>query len=128
MAKAVKSKFSNPDEKVQKNGFNRVFGAVIMFLYRTRKIILAIPVAYYALRIAIYNSTRLPTEVGIFLQNNGNFLRMIDRGPAVVFPLAVTFGCLALMMFSRKAMYAWAISIFSLALPLLILFSNIYPA
>ena len=42
--------------------------------------------------------------------------------------IAVTFGCLALMMFSRKAMYAWAISIFSLALPLLILISNIYPA
>ena len=53
---------------------------------------------------------------------------MIDRGTAVVVPMAVTFGCLALMMFSRKAMYAWAISIFSLALPLLVLISNIYPA
>ena len=128
MTKAVKSKFSNPDEKIQGNEFTRAFGMVIMFLYRARKVIMALPVAYYALRIAIYNSTRLPTEVGIFLQNNGNFLRMIDRGTAVVFPLAVTFGCLALMMFSRKAMYAWAVRIFSLALPLLILFSNIYPA
>ena len=68
------------------------------------------------------------TEVGIFLQNNGNFLRMIDRGTAVVFPLLVTLGCLVLMMFSRKAMYTWAISIFSLALPLLILLSNTFPA
>lgn len=128
MAKAVKSKFANPNEKKPENTFNKVFGSVIMFFYRTRKIIMALPVAYYAFRIAFYNSVRLPSEVGIFLQNNGNFLRMIDRGTAVVVPLAVTFGCLTLMMFSRKAMYAWAISIFSLALPLLILISNIYPA
>ena len=128
MAKAVKSKFSNPDEKKPAGSFQRYFGAVVMFCYRARKLIMALPVAYYALRIAIYNSVRLPTEVGIFLQNNGNFLRMIDRGTAVVVPLAVTFGCLGLMMFSRKAMYAWAISIFSLTLPLLILISNIYPS
>ena len=128
MAKTVNSRFANPDEKMQENTFKKIVGSVVMFCYRARKLIMALPVAYYALRIAIYNSVRLPTEVGIFLQNNGNFLRMIDRGTAVVVPLAVTFGCLALMMFSRKAMYAWAISIFSLALPLLILFSNIYPA
>ena len=128
MAKAVTSKFANPNEKKPENTFKKVLGSVIMFFYRTRKIIMALPVAYYAFRIAFYNSVNLPTEVGIFLQNNGNFLWMIDRGSAVVVPLAVTFGCLTLMMFSRKAMYAWAISIFSLALPLLILFSNSYPA
>lgn len=128
MAKAVKSRFADPNEKKPENSFNKAVSSVLMFLYRARKIIMALPVAYYALRIAMYNSVRLPTEVGIFLQNNGNFLRMIDRGTAVMVPLAVTFGCLAMMMFSRKAMYAWAISIFSLALPLLILFSNIYPA
>lgn len=128
MAKAVTSKFANPNEKMPENTFKKVLGSVIMFFYRTRKIIMALPVAYYAFRIAFYNSVNLPTEVGIFLQNNGNFLWMIDRGSAVVVPLAVTFGCLTLMMFSRKAMYAWAISIFSLALPLLILFSNSYPA
>jgi hypothetical protein len=32
------------------------------------------------------------------------------------------------MFCSRKAMYSWAISIFTLALPLLILFTNVYPA
>lgn len=128
MAKAVRSRFANPDEKIPDHSFQRVFGTIVMFFYRARKVIMAIPVAYYAFRIAFYNSVRLPSEVGIFLQNNGNFLRMIDRGTAVVVPLAVTFGCLTLMFFSRKAMYAWAISIFSLALPLLILISNIYPA
>lgn len=128
MIKAVKSRFANPNEKKPENEVKKAIGSVIMFFYRARKIVMALPVAYYALRIAYYNSLHLPSEVGIFLQNNGNFLRMIDRGTAVVVPMAVTFGCLALMMFSRKAMYAWAISIFSLALPLLVLISNIYPA
>ena len=128
MAKTMGRRFADPEQKLSEPSAKKVIGSVIMFCYRARKFIMALPVAYYALRIAIYNSVRLPTEVGIFLQNNGNFLRMIDRGTAVVVPLAVTFGCLALMMFSRKAMYAWAISIFSLALPLLILISNIYPA
>lgn len=128
MTKAVKSRFANPNEKKPANPVTQAIGAVIMFFYHARKIIMALPVAYYALRLAFYNSVHLPSEVGIFLQNNGNFLRMIDRGTAVVVPLAVNFGCLALMMCSRKAMYAWAISIFSLALPLLVLISNIYPA
>ena len=32
------------------------------------------------------------------------------------------------MFLSRKAMYPWAISIFSLAIPILLLLSNRYPA
>ncbi len=129
MTKAVKSKFSKPTEKNLEGGsFQKAFGGVIMFFYRARKIVMAAPVAIYAFYLAYQNSIKLPSEVGIFLQNNGNFLRMVDRGTAVVFPLLVTLGCLTLMMFSRKAMYAWAISIFTLALPVLILLSNIFPA
>ena len=116
-------------EKNREGGsFQKAFGGVIMFFYRVRKIVMAAPVALYAFYLAYQNSIKLPSEVGIFLQNNGNFLRMVDRGTAVVFPLLVTLGCLTLMMFSRKAMYAWAISIFTLALPVLILLSNTFPA
>ncbi len=129
MAKAVKSKFARVDETVHSAApVQKAIGKVVMFFYRSRKIVMALPVAIYAFYLAYQNSIRLPTEVGLFIQNNGNFLRMIDRGTAVVFPLIVTFGCLTLMMFSRKAMYAWAISIFSLTLPLIILISNTFPA
>lgn len=110
------------------NSFQKAFDTVLMTLYRLRKIVMAIPVIYLAFRLAFYNESHLPVEVGLFLQNNGCFLRMIDRGTAVLIPLFLTLGCLVLMMFSRKAMYAWAISIFSLALPILLLISNIYPA
>ena len=51
----------------------------------------------------------------------------ISRDLAVMGPLALTGGCLILMFCSRKAMYSWAISIFTLALPLLLLLSNAYP-
>lgn len=129
MAKAVKSKFARIDEVSQDSSpVKKAIGQVVLFLYRCRKLVMALPVAIYAFYLAYQNSIRLPSEVGLFIQNNGNFLRMIDRGTAVVFPLIVTFGCLTLMMFSRKAMYAWAISIFSLALPLIILISNTFPA
>ena len=43
-------------------------------------------------------------------------------------PLAAAAACLLLMFCSRKAMYPWAISIFTLALPVLLLVSNVYPS
>lgn len=127
MAKSIAAEKSSKSSK-SNNTFSKTFELVVMTLYHLRKIVMAIPVIFYALRIAVYNGKHLPVEVGLFLQNNGNFLRMIDRGTAVFIPLVVTFACLGLMMFSRKAMYAWAISIFSLALPILLLVSNVYPA
>lgn len=126
------AKFSNEKTKESKKGFyaqlKKAIGIVIMAFYHLRKIILAIPVAYAAFRIALYNGEHLPVEVGLFLQNNGDFLQMVDRNFAVFWPLVITLGCLFLMFFSRKALYAWAISVFTLALPLLLLFSNIYPS
>lgn len=110
------------------NAFKRAIGIVIMIFYHLRKVVMAVPVIYFALKIAAYNAEHLPVEVGLFIQNNGEFLRMVDRNTAVFWPLVVTGGCLFLMFFSRKAMYAWAISFFTLALPIIILVSNIYPA
>lgn len=105
-----------------------VVGIIVKWLYRLRKVFLAIPVVYYALKIASYNSEHLPELVGLNLQSNGAFADFISRNTAVMGPLAVTGACLVLMFCSRKAMYPWAISLFSLLLPILILVSNLYPA
>lgn len=115
-------------EKKPKRREKSLFSIAVMTLYHLRKVVMAIPVVFAALWIAAYNEMHLPSEVGLFLQNNGDFLRMVDRGTAVMLPFLLTVGCLVLMFFSKKAMYTWAISIFTLALPLLILVSNIYPA
>lgn len=106
---------------------NRVINLIGLWLYRLRKFVLAAPVVYYALKLAVYNREHLPEQVGINLQATGEFAQYISRNMAVMGPLALTIGCLVLMFCSRKAMYSWAISIFTLALPLLLLLSNAYP-
>lgn len=110
------------------NRFESILGKIIMVCYHMRKIVMAVPVILVALRLAAYNTTHLPDQVGLFLQNNGTFTQMIDKSLAVTGPVILTCACLFLMLFSRKAMYAWFISIFTLALPVLLLVSNIYPA
>ena len=105
-----------------------VIGVIVMVIYRLRKVFLAAPVVYYALKLASYNMENLPEIVGLNLQSNGAFAETISRSMAVMGPLGVTGACLVLMFCSRKALYPWAVSVFTLALPLLILLSNQYPA
>ena len=97
-------------------------------LFRLRKLVLAAPVVYAALKLAFYNRENLPEQVGINIQSSGEFAQMITRDMAVMGPLGLTAACLLLMLCSRKSLYPWAISVFTLVLPLLILFSNLYPA
>lgn len=106
---------------------NRIISAVGTWLFRLRKPVMAVPVVYYAVKLAQYNRLHLPEQVGVNLQSTGEFAQYISRDLAVMGPLALTGGCLILMFCSRKAMYSWAISIFTLALPLLLLLSNAYP-
>lgn len=106
----------------------RVLGVIIMCIYRLRGVLLSIPVVIWALKLAKYNWTHLPEQVGINLQSSGEFAMMISREMAVMSPLVLTASCLVLTCASRKALYPWAVSIFTLALPILILISNQYPA
>ena len=107
---------------------NSLISFIGSVLFRLRKLVMAVPVVYGALKLAFYNREHLPEQVGIDLQSTGEFSRMITRDVAVMGPLGLTIACLLLMFCSRKAMYPWAVSIFTLTLPLLILFSNMYPA
>lgn len=106
----------------------RVVGILVMLVYRMRSVFLAIPVVWYALKLAAYNSKHLPEEVGLNLLSTGEFAMTISRELAVMGPLVVTVACIVLMVFSRKALYPWAVSIFTLILPVLLLVSNLYPA
>ena len=103
-----------------------VISIIYRCIFRLRKVFLAIPVVYLAIRIAIANLQRLPEAVGINMQSNGEFAMMVTRNYAVYGPLGVTLFCLILMFFSRKTIYPWIISIFTLALPYLVYFTNMY--
>lgn len=107
-------------------------GAVItgigILLFRLRKFFFAVPVAFATIKLATYNLEHLPENVGINLQSTGEFTMTVARNVAVMGPVGLTAACLLLMFCSRKALYPWAISVFTLTLPILLLVSNIYPA
>jgi hypothetical protein len=96
-------------------------------IYRLRKIIMSIPVVYYAIVFGVYNAKYLPERVGLVLQSNGEFAQTVSRGLAVMGSLGLTAACLLLMFCSRRTLYPWLISIMSLLLPMLILLLNNYP-
>ncbi len=103
-----------------------VIGLICTWLFRLRKIFMAAPVVYLAVRIAIANMQRLPEHVGLNLQSSGEFAMVVTRGYAVFGPLCVTGFCLLLMFCSRKSLFPWIISIFTLVLPYLIYLTNLY--
>lgn len=102
----------------------RYLGRALFFL---RKVFLAIPVLYFTIKLALYNQANLPETVGFLLQADGSFLMEVTRNAAVLGSAGITLFCLVMMFLSRKALYSWAISFFTLALPMLLLISNIYP-
>ena len=99
---------------------------VCLWLFKLRKFIMAAPVVFYALKLAILNSRRLPDLVGLQIQASGEFARMVSRQTAVMMPLALTGFCLLLLFASRKTLLPWLISIFTLILPILIWMTNYY--
>ena len=106
----------------------KVLAEIGKWIYRLRGFFMAIPVALAALFLASRNMARLPEEVGINLLANGQYEYLISRGLAVMAPLIVTGVCLLMMWLSRRTIYPWIISIFSLVLPLLIYITNVFPA
>ena len=101
--------------------------SVWSWIYRLRSILLAVPVLVASVILAVINMGRLPEIVGLNMQSNGEYATAITRGVAVMGPFALTAICLLLMFCSKKVLYPWLISIFSLALPLLFLFTNTFP-
>ena len=120
---------AEPEKTVKPgNKFFEVVRILCLAVYRLRAIFLAVPVIIAALWLAGYNSDHLPAQVGLNLQSTGEFAKVISRQSAVTIPLLITGGCLALMCFSRRTLYPWLISVFSLVIPVLLLITNIYPA
>ena len=97
------------------------------WIYKLRSVVLAIPVVIAAISLAIDNAARLPVFVGINLQANGEYAMMIERNVAVMVPLLITIGSLLMMFLSRKVLYPWLVSVFSLVVPILLWITNIFP-
>ena len=129
--KEEKSEESLPEDGYSRSTFRKIWDVIrilCLAVYRLRSVFLAIPVILVALRLAAYNSEHLPLLVGLNLQTTGEFAKTISRQTAVTFPLFLTGGCLVLTFLSKKSLYPWLISIFSLAIPIMLLITNMYPA
>lgn len=106
----------------------RVFSVIGKVLYHMRKLFLAVPVVWLAVRLYGIAMEKLPPAVGLLLQESGEYARMVDRETAALGCMAVTAACLLMMFLSRKTLYPWLISLFSLVLPVLLIVTNIFPA
>lgn len=110
-----------------------------VYMYRLRSILLAAPVAAMALILAVQNMQRLPESVEItklaynpeaehalfgFLELTTGF---ITRDMAVFGPAIITAVCLVMMMCSKRTLYPFIISVFSLCLPVVLYFFCTYP-
>ena len=98
------------------------------WIFHLRGFFMAIPVVLAALYLATKNMARLPEEVGINLLANGQYEYLVSRGLAVLVPLIVTGVSLIMMFLSRRTIYPWIISIFTLILPWVIYITNVFPA
>ena len=107
--------------------YKRIEAVVItlaIWVFKLRKLFMGLPVLLAALQLAIYSRENLPETVGFDIQATGEFAQVISRDTAIYGPLALTCCCLVLMLMSRRTVYPWLISIFTLTLPMLILALN----
>ena len=115
--------------KEKKSGFWNTVYSVGKWTFSLRSLVLAIPVAAAAIFLAVRNSVALPAAVSLDIANiqEGRLIFQtvtVDRGLAVVVPLVITLLCLVLTFCSKRVVYPWLISIFSLVLPVALLLIN----
>lgn len=104
-----------------------VLGLTAKWGFKIRSLVLAIPVFICAGALAIRNARQLPELVGINILASGEYQWFVSRGVAVLIPFGVTAVCLLMMLCSKKILYPWLISLFSLVLPLVVWLTNNLP-
>ncbi len=103
------------------------------WVYRLRSVLLAIPVAFAAIILAVRNLVKLPDSVmfsSAALNDAGNLIFQnitVTKALAVWGPFGITIACLAMMFLSKRVVYPWLISLFSLLLPVILLLINTFP-
>lgn len=95
-------------------------------LYKLRGVFLSLPIAVVAVFMALNSLRILPEQVGFFVQADGQFQYFVSRDLAILVPAAVTLICIVITSLSKKVIYPWLISLFSLVLPLILWFTNAF--
>lgn len=120
-------------------GLGEALYKVGLYMYRLRSLLLAAPVAAVALILAMNNMDRLPETVEVTKMTFNpqaqdalfGLLELstatITRDAAVFGPAVITGACLVMMICSKRTLYPFLISVFSLCLPVVIWFFTTYP-
>ena len=124
-------KSRNPNQ-TNGQGQDRKLGPILKKLFKYRGVVLALPVVAGSAILTTLNMAKLPAKVTLNLPaiaDNEIVLKLVemDKGTAVIVPVLVTAVCLLLMFCSRKQIYPWLISLFSLVLPIIILIAGMFP-
>lgn len=112
---------------------NKELNLAGQWIYRLRSVFLSLPVAAVALILAIRNMVKLPDSVmfsSAALNDVGNLVFQnitISKALAVWGPFGITLVCLAMVILSKRVVYPWLISLFSLIIPVLLLLINTFP-
>lgn len=132
----MKEKLNQPESAPKGEGWQktkvvldktgRVLGIIGKVLYHMRKLFFAAPVVWLTVKMYGYAMENLPNAVGLLLREDGGYVRYIERNTAMMGCVAVTGFCLLMMFLSRKTLYPWLISVFSLVLPILLIVTNTF--
>ena len=108
------------------------FQVIWRWVYRFRSVILSVPVLITALVLALRNIIKLPqmvtfstasvNDAGLLVFQNVT----ITKALAVWGPFGLTAICIALIFLSRRVVYPWLISIFTLVVPYVLYWINIF--
>lgn len=109
------------------------------YIYMFRGILISAPVAAAAVLVASWSQKNLPemveiTHVVVDKESEGALFGLfvmtteqIGRNVAVGVPLFLTAVCLVFTILSKRTLYPWLISVFTLCLPIVMYFLNTYP-
>ena len=108
--------------------FGKVLKTIGKYIVKLWPVIISIPVAVFAIILAVRNAARLPDTVGINLLSSGDFGLLMPKLLVVLGPVLLTAICIVMTIFSKRTLFPWLVSLFTLVLPILIWLTNIYPA
>lgn len=133
MNKDIKSTDRKPSDhktgtKKPENLKGPVWKKIWKVIWTCKGVIISLPVLWIAIVQAFQNAGRLPEMVGLNIQATGAYGMTVTRSTAVVVPLLITLVCILMTCLTKRNLFPWLISVFSLVLPVLIWVINIYPA
>lgn len=117
----------------------RTFSNLWKYIFWFRSVLVGAVMGVAAVVLAAYNRTRLPETVdyikvtldaeaenallGLFVMSADS----VSRDWAVMIPVALTAGCIVMMIFSKRMMFPCMIGLLTLLLPQIIYWFTIFP-